>query len=165
MIVPRAPERYSRDDQQRLRQEIEQADLQNLKRTGDIDFPHSLTVRTGNGNIGWGTYTPTLTNVADLDASTAYVCQYMRVGNVVTVSGKVDVDPTAGATETRLGLSLPIASNFTANQQLAGIGHSLADDETAAIYADTTNDRAELYFTSVGTASHEMFFTFTYQVI
>src|SRR5438552_1367658 len=36
-----------------------------------------------------GSYTPRLTNVANLSASTAYTCQWMRVGNTVTVSGKV----------------------------------------------------------------------------
>jgi hypothetical protein len=44
-----------------------------------------------------GSYTPTLVNVANLDASTAYSCQYVRVGSVVIVSGQVDVDPTAAA--------------------------------------------------------------------
>src|SRR5688500_4743620 len=33
-----------------------------------------------------GTYTPTLTNTTNLDGSTAYECQYLRVGNTVTVS-------------------------------------------------------------------------------
>src|SRR5438093_6787266 len=32
-----------------------------------------------------GTYTPTLTNSVNVAASTAYVCQYLRVGAVVTV--------------------------------------------------------------------------------
>ena len=35
-------------------------------------------------------------------ASTAYTCQYLKVGSVVTVSGRVDIDPT-GAGDTFAG--------------------------------------------------------------
>src|SRR3990167_10996405 len=73
-------------------------------------------------NVLANTYTPTLTNVFNVAASTAYACQYMRVGNVVTVSGQVDIDPTAASTYTELDISLPIASAFTATNQLGGVG-------------------------------------------
>lgn len=112
-----------------------------------------------------GTYTPTLFNVTNIDASTAYVCQYMRVGNVVTVSGKVDIDQTAaGAYE--LGLSLPIASNFSASEQCAGtaVGVTAADD-ALLILGDTTNDRASFQAAATSTSNHSHYFTFTYQII
>src|SRR5690606_32796918 len=72
-------------------------------------------------NVLSGTYTPTLTDSVNVTTSTAYACQYMRVGNVVTVSGKVDVTATTdGGTETILAISLPIASAFTQDYQAAG---------------------------------------------
>lgn len=111
-----------------------------------------------------GTYTPTLTNVANLDASTAYQCQYSRVGAVVTVSGKVDVDPTTTLTLTQLGISLPIASNLGATEDCAGTAASVAS-EVGAILGDAANNRAELNFTCVGTANNAMYFTFTYEII
>lgn len=110
-----------------------------------------------------GTYTPTLTNMTNVAASTAYQCQYLRVGSVVTVSGKVDVDPTAAAV-TELGISLPIASNFAAFQDCCGVG-SDATSESAAIFADEANNRALMLWVAIVTANHGIAFTFTYEII
>lgn len=113
---------------------------------------------------GSGTYTPTLTNVANVAASTAYSCQYSRVGTVVTVSGEVDIDPTTTLTLTQLGISLPIASNLTATNELGGTS---ADDlNTAArVAGDATNNRAEIRMTPVDVTNRRFSFTFTYRVL
>jgi len=111
-----------------------------------------------------GTYTPTLFNDTNISASTAYQCQYLRVGNTVTVSGRVDVDPTAGGT-TQLGISLPIASNFGGSEDCAGNAFASAVVEGAAIVADTTNDRAAMLWVPVSISNHDLWFTFTYQII
>jgi hypothetical protein len=84
--------------------------------------------------IASSTWTPTLTNTTNLDASTAYQGQYIRFGNTVTCSGKVDVDPTAAAA-TVLGISLPIVSNFGATEDCAGTAVNPAAQESAAIVA------------------------------
>jgi hypothetical protein len=112
-----------------------------------------------------GVYTPTLTNVANLDASTAYSCQYVRVGSVVTVSGQVDVDPTAAAA-TQLGLSLPIASNFANANECAGTAFASGiAGQGAAIRGDATNNRAELVWIAGDLTNQPMFFSFIYRVI
>jgi hypothetical protein len=125
------------------------------------------TIDTGQGavELAAGTYTPTLTNVANLDASTAYQCQYLRVGNIVTVSGKVDADPTAGATLTQLGISLPIASNLGAAEDCAGAGHGQVINEGTSIVGDAANNRAEMSWVPNNVANAGYFFTFTYEVI
>lgn len=114
-----------------------------------------------------GTYTPTLTNVANLDASTAYECQYLRVGNVVHVGGRVDVDPTGAGASTQLGISLPIASNFAASSDCGGTGFSPGvAGQGAAVVPDAANNRAQLQFVSGATLSNQsMYFTFTYEVV
>lgn len=112
-----------------------------------------------------GTYTPTLTEVANLDASTAYACQWLRVGNVVTVSGAVDVNPTTTTTLTRLGLSLPVASNFGSTVHCGGVAYAVGLVEGAAIFADITNDRAEIRWTAADVGVFQLCFTFTYRVI
>lgn len=113
-----------------------------------------------------GTYTPTLTNVANISASTAYQCQYMRLGNTVTVSGKVDVDPTTTLTPTQLGISLPIASNIGAVEDVGGVAFAPAiAAQGAAIVGDAANDRAEMQWIASDVTNQPMFFTFTYQVI
>lgn len=72
--------------------------------------------------IASGTWTPTLTNIANLDSTTANLSQWMRVGNVVTFSGLIAADPTSAAVATRVGISLPIASDFSATSNAAGVG-------------------------------------------
>lgn len=123
---------------------------------------------TTNQYIASGTYTPTLTNGTNVTASTAYQCQWMRVGNVVTVSGKVDIDPNLTSTSTQLGISLPIASTTGSAQNLAGTavgdnGSALAN--AAQILADTANNRANLAFWSSSTANAAWSFHFTYVVL
>lgn len=113
-----------------------------------------------------GTYTPTLFNVANLDGSTAYISQYMRVGHTVTVSGKVDIDPTLTVTSTQLGISLPIASNLATQQQCAGTAFASGiASQGAAILGDATNDRAQMQWVASDVSSQPMYYQFVYQVI
>lgn len=127
----------------------------------------------GSGALSFGlavdasTYTPTLTNITNVNASTAYACQYMRVGNVVTVSGKVDIDCTAAAaTATELGMSLPIASNFANDFECAGTAASeITSTVPVRILADATNNRASFQFAAGTTSTDSYSFTFTYQII
>lgn len=116
-------------------------------------------------NITGTTFTPTLTNVTNLDASTAFQCQYIRIASSVTVSCKVDVDPTAVLVVSQLGISLPVASNFGAQEDCAGAGSAIAALETGGVLADTVNDRCQFDFIAQTTANHSAFLTFTYQVI
>jgi hypothetical protein len=126
---------------------------------------------TSDGNIFSGTYTPTLTNVANIDipASTAYTCQYMRVGDVITVSGRVSIAVT-GTGLTRLNMTLPVASNFSVTENCAGtaqVAYSGGSMNLAAqIRGDVTNDTAQiLYYGTVTGSAQDFFFTFTYRVI
>lgn len=124
------------------------------------------TTLTGLPTIDQGTYTPTLTNVTNLDSSTAYSCQYLRVGSTVTVSGRVDVNPTAAASAlTQLGISLPIASNIANTNECGGTAIASAVAGNGAILGDATNNRAELNFLAGFTTDQPMYFTFTYRII
>ncbi len=119
-----------------------------------------------DGNVYSGTYTPTVTNVANLDASTAFAAQYMRVGNIVTVSGRVDMDPTVAGLDTQLRMTLPVASALTAGRQLGGVAFCNAvASQGAAVLADATNDAATFQFVAVSATNVGFFFTFTYQVL
>ena len=110
--------------------------------------------------IAAGTYTPTLTNVANLGASTAYV------GTVVTVSGVVDIDPTLITTITQLGISLPVASAFANTTDCSGTACAVAiAAESGSVIADTTNDRANLHIIVASIANHAVTFTFQYRIL
>lgn len=121
---------------------------------------------TNGTSITSGTYTPTLTNVTNVTASTAYLSQYLRVGSVVTVSGKVDIDTTlAASSATELGISLPVASNFAAEEDLGGTGTSDAVASLSArIKADGTNDRASLVEKSISLTNDSYAYSFTYLI-
>ncbi|KKK55001.1 hypothetical protein LCGC14_3079020, partial [marine sediment metagenome] len=94
------------------------------------------------------------------------LCQWSRIGNVVTVAGKVDIDPTSANIQAQLGMTLPIASNFANDFECGGTGnYTAATSRGAGILADATNDRAEFnWFPQVAT-NQRMMFTFTYQII
>jgi hypothetical protein len=113
-----------------------------------------------------GAYTPTLFNVANLRASTAFSCQYLRVGGVITVSGRVDVDPITTATDTQLGISLPIASALANAGECAGSAWApTLTSEGGAILADVANGRATLQWKAVDVTNTARYFSFTYRVI
>lgn len=119
--------------------------------------------------LSWGTYTPTLTNVTNLDSATAFAdTMWVRVGNHVFVEGRVTTDATLAApTSTQVDISLPIASNLANVQDLCGSGCVTYSSGHAAarIQADTANDRAAMTFHALTTVAANGTFRFMYRVI
>lgn len=115
--------------------------------------------------IAAGTYTPTLTNATNLTASTAYQCQYIRIGRVGVVGGRVNADPTA-AGDTRLGISLPVPSNFGALEDCGGVACAPGvAGVVAACTADAANDRIELRWQAVDLTNQPLYFIAIYEII
>lgn len=117
-----------------------------------------------------GTYTPTLTNTTNITSSTAFVCQYMRVGNVVTVSGLVECSPTSASTVTILTMSLPITSSFTTSEQAGGTAFSRsisgpASGTNGAIYANASASTVSLNFYNTSNTIQDFRFSYTYQIL
>jgi hypothetical protein len=68
-----------------------------------------------------GLWTPTLTNTANISASTAYECKYIAHGKHIYGTGKVDIDPTTTLTLTQLRMTLPFTvANFAAATDVTG---------------------------------------------
>ena len=69
--------------------------LQSMQGGTSGEFYHLTSAQhtslTSLPTLAAGTYTPTLTNVTNLDSSTAYEAQYIRIGGTITVSGNVVV--------------------------------------------------------------------------
>lgn len=129
-----------------------------VKATADAALPASAS--------GTGTYVPTGTavaNVTDLVPSTAL---WARTGDTVSVSGRVTITPTAGAsTATSAGLSLPVASDLaSASSDLFG---TAADEfgHVAAVKADVINNRAQINYPAASTANYTWYYSFTYKVL
>jgi len=114
-----------------------------------------------------GTYTPTLTGIANTTVfSVVGPFQYMRVGNVVTVSGAVNVTATAPGIF-NLQITLPIASNLPDSYTCCGAGGSINSAENingVAVIGDGATNTARMLHFAAGTASNQYSLTFTYLV-
>lgn len=113
-----------------------------------------------------GTYSPTNTNVTNVAASTIYTTNWYRVGNRVTVFGRIDIDvTTASSTDTEVALNLPVSSNLANDYDLSGSAISdAAASLTARIKGDATNDRASIVFKATSATNDAYSFQFSYQV-
>jgi hypothetical protein len=118
------------------------------------------------GKILGSTYTPTVTAITNLTSATANgTGKYGRIGNLVFGMVAVTVDETTGSTATEAAISVPIASNFTANTDLLGGGVNTTEDNIL-VSADTSNDRISLTWVSPAvTPSHKATIWFCYEIL
>jgi hypothetical protein len=123
----------------------------------------SFTPESG-GNIDSGTYTPVATGITNCDAVTAYECTWVQIGNIVQVSGRVDVDPTTTG-DTRWSLTLPIPDDLTAIGDLAGTAarRSGSAQSPGSVYAGTTSEAAEFRMYIATSSNQEVYFNFSYR--
>lgn len=116
-------------------------------------------------DIRSGTYTPTSSNQSNLAANpTMTKAQWLRVGNVVTVSGRFTADPTLTATSTLFDIDLPVPSTFSGAFDCAGT--SFCGNISAmggAIIAGATT--ARIFWLSTDITSQSWSYTFTYEVL
>ncbi len=128
--------------------------------TGAID---ASSYKVNGTTLTDGLWTPTLTGVLNVGSSTAYECQWSRpTPNTIVFSGMIAVDPiTTGSTI--IGISLPVASDFTAFEKAGGTGHE-PSGVGASVYADHTNDRLNFSFNSMGTTNLVFNFSGTYRI-
>lgn len=116
--------------------------------------------------IASGTYTPSLTLVGNLDAVTPYKAQWLRVGNVVNVSGKIDADPTLAATATSAGISFPLATAISTPSDCSGVAASpTIAGQDAAITGSTTASIALMKWLSGDITNQPMHYLFQYEML
>lgn len=131
----------------------------------DIGLRTPAQVRT-TLDLVTGVYTPSLTNGANIDSTTAFETAYYRIVDRVTVFGKIQADATAAAsTSTTVNMSLPIASNFSQQHHLAGTGYLFNNGVPARIVASTANNNAEFRWLSAVTTNQDVFFHLSYRII
>jgi hypothetical protein len=121
-----------------------------------------------DGNVFSGTYTPSQvsTNI-NVDALTFSECQYLRVGNAVTVSGQLGINATSATTDTVARISLPVASTFSASRQLGGTGVQITSPygaNSCVMLADASNNCVEIRLSPSSALGLTYNFSFTYQV-
>lgn len=117
-------------------------------------------------NIDTSSYTPTHTLTTNIAASTAYLSPYVRIDNYVGGVLVADIDPTAGGgTASVMGVSLPIASDFTLFNQAIGVMTQGNIAETGELIADTVNNRLTLNFAAQTTANHRVVGWYLYVIL
>lgn len=115
-----------------------------------------------------GTYTPTYTNVANVSSfGTVSDLNYYRVGDMVTVFGRVSIDPTSASINTEFRGTLPIASNFSLFTDAGGSCVCTASAGlVGAVRAETTNNEFTVkYINTAETAAKDFALHFSYRVI
>ena len=114
-----------------------------------------------------GTYSPTRSAEANLDSNvTPSSAQYMRVNTVVTVSGNVTIDPTLTATTTSWEMTLPVASNIGAVEDLAGtFACGQIVGMSGAISGSVANNTAVFTFISSDVNSQVVYYSYSYEII
>ena len=154
-----------------------------LSLTGDIQINGNGKTLTLNNTLGLtgtdgttlninavatlnsGTYPPTANNGTNVTSFSVIGFQYLRVGNTVTVSGLVQVTPTASATLTAFDLSLPIASTLSSSACAGAGGKNFETTVSPAmVSANTSTNTARVAFVSSTTGTENVYLSFSYVV-
>jgi len=123
------------------------------------------------GEVGEsGTYTPTELNNYNLneDLTEFFETTYMRIGDVVTVSGRISVTPYNGASPCSIRISVPLgsAANNIGGGSAAvqsGVWHSsgAVQIESASVY-NNYQSSINIIFPSISMEEHEISFIAQY---
>lgn len=117
----------------------------------------------GEHKVRSGIYHSDISSNKNVDYFVSYDCQYMQVGNIITVSGRADVEPLKEGS-THIQLSLPIQANFKDSHHLSGTGTSHDGLISAVCFGDQVTNRAQISYQATTTDRVALFFTFTYRV-
>lgn len=116
-------------------------------------------------DAGNGTYTPTVTGTTNVSSTLGHKCQWLRIGNVVTVSGRVRVTPTSGGgAGTAFTVSLPVATTFTSGVSCGGTALSVTGYIPAGITARATTAVVDFFFEAPSASVTEFTFSLTYLI-
>jgi hypothetical protein len=128
----------------------------------------------GAGVVYAGTYTPTIDTTGNITGTpTAQQANYIRVGKIVHVSGRIDgIEVTTTGTDVYLQIELPVAtSNFTTVNQVQGVAsfnRNNTDHEGGWVSAKTSSQLADIRVEATGVGSSEtgcwMSFSFSYEI-
>ena len=115
-----------------------------------------------------GTYTPTITDSLNVDATVLYGAHYTRINNIVTVSIMITVDFSAGGSLSIIGLTIPIASDFTNENDVVGSAISGLEENgsnrAGRCVADIGDNKVYLRITHSGSSNYYVAINFTYEI-
>jgi hypothetical protein len=145
------------------------SDAQDLRSNVDTVTAALALLNFGSGLLTFGTYVPVATLVTNVAAATPQSSIFARLGNVVMVFGSTLIDPTIGAVDTEIGLSLPIASNLGASSDLSGVANRNASAIAGLAgfcFGDAANNRCRMEYLNDADVANRMWqFVFGYTII
>ncbi len=112
-------------------------------------------------SVDSGTYTPTVTDVANVATSITRDAVWTQINDIVTVYGQVYLDATSVA-QVQVRIELPVASDLGTAPPLRGMVNGF--DTAGLVESDSVNDEALLTWVPVDTASREVSYILIYQV-
>jgi len=115
-------------------------------------------------DIRSGTYTPTAVIIANVLTATPQKAQWLRVGNVVTVSGTITLDPITSSLAASVRMSLPVPSNLAISSDCSGVGNQ-GVRENLLIVANTANDQANFEWVPSDVNSRLWSYIYSYEVL
>lgn len=128
----------------------------------------SAFVATKN-DLASGFYNPVVSNALNTNGTPSPTeAQYIRVLNVVTVSGRVTIDPAADSQTVTFDLSLPVPSTISSSAFISGTAHSGTTwFSTVEISGNTGTNSARFRYTpknDIDLNAHVFSYSFTYRI-
>lgn len=111
-----------------------------------------------------GTYVPTATNINNTSSITADSAQFTRVGNVVTVSGRIRFT-NALTDNSQIALTLPVSSSFTNVRQAAGTANDWVAEKVGIIRARESNTTVMLEIKGLNSSAYDIYYTYAYRIL
>jgi len=132
--------------------------------TSKVVYYDTATGAVSYGSNSSGTYTQVLTNVANTSSLTSYGATYIRVGDIVTVSFRLAVSPTASNTDTQFDFSLPTTGGQSNAAGSFSSGLSNLENGIIGLGSGGSSNLVRFKFYSKGTTSIELYGTFAYYI-
>jgi len=126
-----------------------------------------MNIENGNdGNVTSGAYTPTVSGLTNVSGGSGFATSFMRVGNVVTFGGRVDV-VCNGAGLFQAYINLPVNCVIADGSQVGGCASNLSVSSYAisCLGLGVVNGAMLIEGTSIGAGNNVLFFNATYRIV
>jgi len=131
-----------------------------------LDATNNVVTFTPSGSGSSGVYVPTASNLsANLTSVTGDSCFWIRQGNVITVTGAVQVSPSGVGSVSSFSLNLPTASNLGTQSLWGSYAGYPATAQSNIIIADVANAKAAFSSSTINTSGGSPTVTFTFSYI
>ena len=118
----------------------------------------------GASALETGEYKPTITNQVNIASIYAYDALYVKVGDIVTIAGRLDIDTTTTGVLTSFNISLPFNTNFTGVEDCGGSMVNAYND-CFVVEASISDDNVLARARPVNTAVTAFSFSIQYRII